>query len=115
MSDRPASELLARPGALLTARELAAILSVSTSALLRWTRAGRVPAVKLPSGAVRYVPERIDAWLAARAMGTAGAEELSTTRAEPCPDGAYVPLRSLPSTTRPLDAAANEEDHDGRT
>lgn len=51
-------------GRLLTARELAEQLGVSTSALLRWTRAGRVPAVKLPSGAVRYVPEQVEAWLA---------------------------------------------------
>jgi excisionase family DNA binding protein len=48
---------------LLTARELAERLGVSTGALLRWTRAGKVPAVKLPSGAVRYLPEQIDAWL----------------------------------------------------
>ena len=34
---------------LLTARELADRLGVSTGALLRWTRAGQVPAVKLPS------------------------------------------------------------------
>jgi excisionase family DNA binding protein len=48
---------------LVTARELAEQLGVSTGALLRWTRAGQVPAVKLPSGAVRYVPDEIDAWL----------------------------------------------------
>jgi excisionase family DNA binding protein len=53
---------------LLTARELANRLGVSTGALLRWTRAGKVPAAKLPSGAVRYDPERITAWLEQLAM-----------------------------------------------
>lgn len=51
-------------GRLLTAREVADLFGVSTGALLRWTRAGQVPAVKLPSGAVRYRPEAIDEWLA---------------------------------------------------
>ena len=55
---------------LLTAREVAELLGVSTGALLRWTRAGQVPAVKLPSGAVRYMPEQIDAWLEERATGS---------------------------------------------
>jgi excisionase family DNA binding protein len=53
---------------LLTARELADELGVSTGALLRWTRAGKVPAVKLPSGAVRYVPDQIDDWLTHRSL-----------------------------------------------
>jgi excisionase family DNA binding protein len=50
-------------GPLLTAREVAELLGVSTGALLRWTRAGQVPAVKLPSGAVRYRPDAIEVWL----------------------------------------------------
>lgn len=53
---------------LVTARELAEQLGISTGALLRWTRAGQVPAVKLPGGAVRYRPEAIDAWLADRSF-----------------------------------------------
>jgi excisionase family DNA binding protein len=57
---------------LLTAREVAELLGVSTGALLRWTRAGEVPAVKLPSGAVRYRPEEIDAWLNEHATTRAG-------------------------------------------
>src|SRR5512132_2963409 len=68
-------------GKLLTAREVAARLGVSAGALLRWTRAGDVPAVKLPSGAVRYVPELIDAWLEARSIAGDGTEEVS-----PAPD-----------------------------
>jgi excisionase family DNA binding protein len=53
---------------LVTARELAEQLGISTGALLRWTRAGQVPAVKLPGGAVRYRPEAIDAWVADRSF-----------------------------------------------
>ena len=78
---------------LLSARELADRLGVSTGALLRWTRGGQVPAVKLPSGAVRYVPERIDAWLLERAMADGATEEVS-----PAPDAVrQVGVSSLAS------------------
>lgn len=60
---------------LLTARETAARLGVSTGALLRWTRAGKVPAVRLPSGAIRYVPERLEAWLGEHEIRPDGADE----------------------------------------
>jgi predicted DNA-binding transcriptional regulator AlpA len=53
---------------LLTSRMVAEWLGISTGALLRWTRAGQVPAVKLPSGAVRYCPEEIEAWLKEHSM-----------------------------------------------
>ena len=62
---------------LLTAREVGEMLGVSTGALLRWRRAGQVPAVKLPSGAVRYRPEAIEAWLAEREMANGATEEVS--------------------------------------
>jgi excisionase family DNA binding protein len=56
-------------GRLLTARELAGQLGISTGALLRWTRAGKVPSVKLPSGAVRFVPEQIEGWIQTNTRG----------------------------------------------
>jgi excisionase family DNA binding protein len=65
---------------MLTARELADQLGVSTGALLRWTRAGKVPAVKLPSGAVRYRLDQIDAWLDEHAMADGADREAPTTR-----------------------------------
>jgi excisionase family DNA binding protein len=65
-------------GRLVTAREVAELLGVSTGALLRWTRRGEIPAVKLPGGAVRYRPDAIEAWLAEHEMGAVG-EEASTT------------------------------------
>jgi excisionase family DNA binding protein len=98
---------------LLTARHVAERLGVSTGALLRWTRAGRVPAVKLPSGAVRFVPEQIDAWLAQRStMAGDGPEEVSPIPERHPPSG--VSSVSSPIPLRP-DAARTEEDHDGRT
>jgi excisionase family DNA binding protein len=51
---------------LLTARELASQLGVSTGALLRWTRRGDVPAFKLPGGAIRYRAADVEAWLQTR-------------------------------------------------
>jgi predicted site-specific integrase-resolvase len=62
---------------LITARALAVRLGVSSGALLRWTRAGKVPAVKLPSGAVRYIPTEIDRWLVERSVAGDAAEEVS--------------------------------------
>ena len=55
--------------ALLTAREVAELLGVSAETTLRWTRAGKLPAIRLPSGAIRYREADIDEWLAARATG----------------------------------------------
>jgi excisionase family DNA binding protein len=79
---------------LLTARQVAEQLGVSAGALLRWTRAGQVPAVKLPSGAVRYRPEEIDAWLELRAMAGPGGTGVATPepRTEPARRGAYAPI-----------------------
>lgn len=56
---------------MLTAREVADVLAVSTETILRWTRHGELPAVRLPGGALRYRPEALEEWLAARATSTA--------------------------------------------
>lgn len=53
-------------GRLLTARAVAELLDVSPSTVLRWTRAGDLPAIRLPSGQVRYRGEELEAWLGAR-------------------------------------------------
>jgi predicted DNA-binding transcriptional regulator AlpA len=90
-------------GRLLTARELAGRLDVSPGALLRWTRAGKVPgAVKLPSGAVRYIPERIDAWLLELAMADGATEVVS-----PAPD--TVRRVEVSSATSPVPLRTEEE------
>jgi excisionase family DNA binding protein len=54
-------------GRLLTARLVAELLDVSPATVLRWTRAGDMPAVRLPSGQVRYRSGELDAWLEQRA------------------------------------------------
>jgi excisionase family DNA binding protein len=51
---------------LLTAREVAELLGVSAETVLRWTRRGDLPAIRLPGGAIRYHPDAIDEWLLAR-------------------------------------------------
>jgi excisionase family DNA binding protein len=51
---------------LLTAREVAGLLGVSPETVLRWTRRGELPAVRLPGGAIRYREEELEVWLGAR-------------------------------------------------
>jgi excisionase family DNA binding protein len=53
-------------GRLLTAREVAELLGVSTETVLRWTRRGELPAIRLPGGAIRYRADALDGWLMER-------------------------------------------------
>ena len=55
---------------LLTAREVADLIGVSAETVLRWTRRGELPAIRLPGGAVRYREDELDAWLEERATLT---------------------------------------------
>jgi excisionase family DNA binding protein len=64
-------------GRLLTVRAVAELLSVSTETVLRWVRAGDLPAIRLPGGAVRVAEDALEAWLAGRATGRAPARGLS--------------------------------------
>jgi excisionase family DNA binding protein len=59
-------------GPLLTARALAELLGVTPATVLRWTRDGDLPAIRLPSGQIRYRPETVDAWLVERATPNRG-------------------------------------------
>jgi excisionase family DNA binding protein len=47
-------------GSLLTAREVAERFSVSTETILRWVRRGKLPAIRLPGGAIRFREDAID-------------------------------------------------------
>jgi excisionase family DNA binding protein len=51
---------------LLTAREVADLLGVSTETVLRWTRRGDLPAIRLPGGAIRFREDMLDEWLSLR-------------------------------------------------
>jgi excisionase family DNA binding protein len=52
---------------LLTARAVAGMLDVSTETVLRWTRRGELPAIRLPGGGIRYREDEIECWLEERA------------------------------------------------
>jgi excisionase family DNA binding protein len=54
-------------GRLLTARAVADELGLHPETVLLWVRQGKLPAFKLPSGAIRVRDTDLDAWLAERA------------------------------------------------
>lgn len=54
-------------GRLLTAREVAERLGVSSETVLRYVRKGILPAIRLPGGAIRFREDWLEDWLAARA------------------------------------------------
>ena len=56
---------------LLTAREVAEWIGVSPETVLRWTRRGDLPAIRLPSGALRFHEDTLDRWMADRATDVA--------------------------------------------
>jgi excisionase family DNA binding protein len=103
-------------GPLLTARDLAELLGVSSETVLRWTRRREVPAIKLPGGAVRYRPDAIEAWLAEHETAGAGVEESPDTPDRARHGGAYPGALSsvAPDTQPPLKAVTNEEDDHAR-
>jgi excisionase family DNA binding protein len=73
-------------GPLLTARAVAELLGVSAETVLRWTRRGELPAVRLPGGAIRYDPDALDLWLAERATrGREASALLTHLNREPAP------------------------------
>jgi excisionase family DNA binding protein len=93
---------------LLTARQVAERLGFTVETVLRWTRAGKLPAFKL-NNAVRYREDDVEAWLAARATGAAprGGESQPGGRAHL---GGYAPLLFGVRANPPHDAATTEED-----
>jgi excisionase family DNA binding protein len=78
---------------LLTAREVSDMLGVSSETVLRWTRRGDLPAIKLPGGAIRFREEDLDGWLHERATPT---RSLPTTTPSAALRGT---VQSLPPTT----------------
>ena len=100
-------------GRLLTARQVAELLDVSPETVLRWTRRGELPAVRLPGtkrGRLRFRPDDLEAWIDARATGAAD-REVSATRTTAPTTAAYVSPLSFPvSATRPRERAATTEE-----
>lgn len=68
---------------LLTARHVAELLDVSPATVLRWTRNGDLPAIRLPSGQIRYRQDELDAWMAERATPNRGALTAAADAAQP--------------------------------
>ena len=54
---------------LLTAREVAEDLAMSPKTVLAWANAGKLPAFRLPSGALRFREADLEVWLEARQVG----------------------------------------------
>lgn len=51
---------------LVTAREVADWLGVTTSTVLRWTKEDKLPGFRLPGGALRYRASDLTEWLEER-------------------------------------------------
>jgi excisionase family DNA binding protein len=51
---------------LLTAREVAELVGLSTETILRRWRAGEIPGFRLASNVLRFDPADIEAWLASK-------------------------------------------------
>ncbi len=79
-------------GRLLTARNLADALGVSTETVLRWRRRGELPAIRLPGGAIRFREDEIEGWLKDRA---------TTERGEVTHPAGRRPSGTLPRVTHP--------------
>ena len=96
---------------LLTARELADQLGVNAETVLRWSRRGELPTIKLPGGAIRYREHDIDQWLRRHETGAAD-RGVSATRNDRAQAGPYDsrPLVFPVSATPPHDTATTEED-----
>jgi excisionase family DNA binding protein len=80
-------------GRLRTAREVGDLLGVSTETVLRWTRRGDLPAIKLPGGAIRFREDELDDWLAERATPRRGVRTTAPSAAQ------HGRVRSLTRTT----------------
>jgi excisionase family DNA binding protein len=64
---------------LLTARQLAEMLDVSSETVLRWRRRGEIEAIRLPGGQLRFRQDAVDERLAAWTMRPGARGEASPT------------------------------------
>src|SRR5947209_2960742 len=99
---------------LMTAREVAEALSVSTETILRWTRRGVLPGFRLPSGALRYRATEFGVWLTERATPRGEVSSNPYRGGAPCQrsnvarrTGSVQTAGACGSTTRQVSAAAS--------
>ena len=57
-------------GRLLTTRQVADRLGLSSATVLRRWRAGEIPGYRIDTNVLRFDPDELDAWLTARRVGT---------------------------------------------
>jgi excisionase family DNA binding protein len=79
-------------GRLLTARAVADMLDVNAETVLRWTRRGELPAIRLPGGAIRYQEDTLDGWLEERATPGRG----SVSHPAETPPGCRLAVSATP-------------------
>jgi excisionase family DNA binding protein len=82
--------------ALSTARAVADLLGVSAETVLRWSRRGQLPAIRLPGGAIRFRQRDLDGWL----------EERATAQTRKC----QPPRRPPPAGRRVVSATLEDEE-----
>jgi excisionase family DNA binding protein len=77
---------------LLTARAVAELLDLSPETILRWTRRGELPGIRLPGGAVRFREDELDGWLRERATPGRG----SVSHPAGAPPGCRLAVSATP-------------------
>ena len=83
-------------GRLLTARVVAEQLDVSPATVLRWTRQGDLPAIRLPSGQIRYRQDTFETWLRGRSTPAGAAVPTTATTDADLP--ATLVVSAVPTT-----------------
>jgi excisionase family DNA binding protein len=83
---------------LLTARVVARRLGLTTETVLAWVRAGKLPAFRLPGGAIRFREADLEAWLEERA--TSETRELSTPTQDAARPSRLSSLTSTPTSDK---------------
>jgi excisionase family DNA binding protein len=71
---------------------VAEMLNVSPETVLRWTRRGDLPAIRLPGGAIRFREEELDEWLTKRATPGRG----SVSHPAGTPPGCRLVVSAIP-------------------
>jgi excisionase family DNA binding protein len=100
-------------GRLLTARDVAARLSLSAETVLRWHRRGDLPGVRLSSNVLRFAVEDVEAFVADR-YGRGKARRSALTPAEGDSTPPLLPFDPNPSRLSRRETAKHNrgESHD---
>ena len=67
---------------LLTARVVAEQFDVSIETVLRWVRRDELPAIRLPSGQIRFREAELEEWLEQRSIGVVDHRSLQSVGEE---------------------------------